>query len=165
MSALGIIKLPPTAVETFRGVVFPWHCDLMGHFATQHYMPLFDGAIHHLLARLAPLVEEHEGRRLGWADVRHTIDYRAEVRAGDLLILKSIIVRLGTTSVTHRTYVCRLPDEEVCSILDAVTVRFDLNARKPSPISDSIRAAAMNMLARESSSNESARKPCRSKSQ
>jgi acyl-CoA thioester hydrolase len=36
-------------VETYRGVVFPWHCDSMGHMSVQHQMPLLAGAFYHRL--------------------------------------------------------------------------------------------------------------------
>jgi hypothetical protein len=28
--------------ESFRGVVYPWHCDHLGHMNVQHYVGMFD---------------------------------------------------------------------------------------------------------------------------
>ena len=36
-------------VETYRGVVFPWHCDQLGHMNVRHYVAMFDDASFHLL--------------------------------------------------------------------------------------------------------------------
>lgn len=140
-------EIPSAAIETFRGVVFPWHCDMMGHLATQHYMPLFDGAIYHLLGTLAPIIETEGETPLGWADVRHIIDYMDEIRAGDLLVLRSVVLKVGKSSITHRTYLCRAQSLKVCSILEGVTARFDLRTRKSVPLADSIRLSAMTVLA------------------
>ena len=45
------------AVETYRGVAYPWHCDSMGHMNTQFYSALYDGASFHFLSMLAPYNE------------------------------------------------------------------------------------------------------------
>jgi len=34
---------------TYRGVVYPWQCDAMGHFTTRFYMAVFDEAAWHFL--------------------------------------------------------------------------------------------------------------------
>lgn len=130
--------------ELFHGVVFPWHCDAMGHMSVQHQMPLLDGAVYHLLGRLGPTVEQADGRRLGWADVNHNIDYRHELVAGDLVVLRSRILKIGRTSLKHRTALCR-QDGLICTVLTGVTVRFDLDARQSAPLSDAARTLAQGL--------------------
>ncbi len=137
----------PASHETFRGVVFPWHCDVMGHFSVQHQMPLLDGAIYHLLGLLGPLVAEQDGHRVGWADVRHEITYQKEMKAGDLLVCESSIVAVGNSSIRHRTVLARLPEREPCTILEGVTVRFDLDERKSVPLAGSARERATALSA------------------
>lgn len=133
--------------ESFRGVVMPWHCDSMGHFSVQHQMPLLDGAIYHLLGLLGPVVGHQEGRRVGWADVRHEISYQHEMVAGDLLVCESSIVSVGNSSIRHRTVLTRLPARQPCTVLEGVTVRFDLDARKSIALSDEAREIARGLLA------------------
>lgn len=135
---------PP--VETFRGVVFPWHCDAMGHMSVQHQMPLLDNAVYHLLGYFGPVAEVVDGRRAGWADVSHEISYLHELVAGDLLVLKSAILSIGRSSIRHRTMLSRRPDAKPCTILEGVTVRFDLDARKATPLSDRERAIAGQLM-------------------
>ena len=132
--------------ETFRGVVMPWHCDAMGHFSVQHQMPLLDGAIYHLLGLLGPLVSHESGRRVGWADVRHEISYQGEMVAGDLLVCESSIVGVGNSSIRHRTLLLRLPERKPCTLLEGVTVRFDLDGRKSIPLAGETRATAQRLL-------------------
>lgn len=135
---------PP--VETFRGVVFPWHCDAMGHMSVQHQMPLLDNAVYHLLGHFGPVAEVVDGRRAGWADVSHEIGYLHELVAGDLLVLKSGILAIGRSSIRHRTILSRRPDAKACTILEGVTVRFDLDARKATPLSERERAIAGRLM-------------------
>ena len=133
-------------VETFRGVVFPWHCDAMGHMSVQHQMPLLDNAVYHLLGFFGPAAGEVDGRNAGWADVSHEIRYLHELVAGDLLVLASGILSVGRSSLRHRTILSRRSDAEPCTILEGVTVRFDLDARKATPLSDRERAIAGQLM-------------------
>ena len=133
-------------VETFRGVVFPWHCDAMGHMSVQHQMPLLDNAVYHLLGFFGSVAAEIDGRRAGWADVSHEIRYLDEMTAGDLLVLSSGILSVGRSSIRHRTILSRRPDAAACTIMEGVTVRFDLDARKATPLSDRERAIAGRLM-------------------
>ena len=133
-------------IETFRGVVFPWHCDAMGHFSVQHQMPLLDGAVYHLLGEFGPVVGMVHGRRLGWADVRHEIAYHHELVAGDLIVLRSGLIGFGTSSIRHRTTLARRSDGQVCTVMEGVTVRFDLDARKSIALDADARAIAQRLL-------------------
>lgn len=148
-------SIPACAFETFRGVVFPWFCDSMGHMATQHYMGLYDHALFHVVGKLGPVIGGGEGpsgeggARLGWADIRHDVRYLAELLAGDLVVIRSHFLRFGTSSVAHRSYLVREADGAVCSTLEAVTVRFDLDARKAVPIAPALVAAGQAYLAPE----------------
>lgn len=133
-------------IETFRGVVFPWHCDGMGHLSVQHQMPLLDNAVYHLLGEFGALVQVADGRRLGWADVRHEIAYHQELVAGDLIVLRSGLTGFGNSSIRHRTVMTRRSDGRICTVMDGVTVRFDLDARKSVPLDAAARAVAERLL-------------------
>jgi acyl-CoA thioester hydrolase len=136
-------------IETFRGVVFPWHCDVMGHMSVQHQMPLLDNAVYHLLGEFGPAVIVEEGRRLGWADVKQEIRYVHELVAGDLLILRSGILAVGSSSIRHRTVLSRRVDGAVCTIMEGITVRFDLDQRRSVALSAEARTIAARLKAPE----------------
>ena len=135
-----------TPFETFRGVVFPWHCDAMGHMSVQHQMPLLDNATYHLLGAFGSVTGERDDKRLGWADVSHEIQYLHELVAGDLLLLRSGLLSVGRSSIRHRTILSRLPDETPCTLLEGVTVRFDLDARAAVPLSAREREIAETLM-------------------
>lgn len=132
-------------IETYRGVAFPWLCDQQGHLTTSQYLMMFDVASYHLLDRLTRGAAEPE--TLSWADVRHEIDYLAEVSVGGLVLIESELVRLGGKSITHR-HLMTCPDRTTAyARLTATTVRFDKQARTGVPLSDSIRTRGEALLA------------------
>ncbi len=127
------------ARETGRRVVYPWLCDQMGHLATQNYMLFFDDAFYHLLAMVGPIHRHEEQRVVGWADVRHEIDYKSELKSGDLVVLKSWIALIGTKSLSHVTHMYATDDDRLCAVALSRTVRFDLTSRRAIVIEDDIR--------------------------
>lgn len=133
-------------LELFRGVVHPWHCDAMGHMSVQHQMPLLDDAQYHLLGEFGSVTSDEDGRRIGWADVRHEIQYLHELLAGDLVVLRAGILAVGRTSLRHRTVMARRSDDRVCTIMEGVTVRFDLDARAAVPLAEEQRARAAQLM-------------------
>jgi acyl-CoA thioester hydrolase len=134
-------------IETARSVVYPWLCDSMGHLATQHYMKVFDDATYHLLGQLGYSLHTSAETRRGWADVSHSIEYRRELVAGDLVIALSCVQRIGNKSLTYRSRLVRLrqPGEE-CAVLTGVMVHFDLERRTAIELPAQIRAAAQAIL-------------------
>lgn len=132
-------------VETYRGVAYPWLCDSMGHMNTQFYCALYDGASFHFLSRIASYAELTP-RRLGWADVRQTIEYKEEVRAGALLVVATRLVRLGASSVSYLHEMRNVETGALHSTSENVTVLFDLEARKAAPLDAAARERAAALL-------------------
>lgn len=127
------------ATETGRRVIYPWLCDQMGHLATQHYMAFFDDAFYHFLSILGPINIVEGEQQIGWADVRHEVDYLSELKSGDLVVLRSWVLNLGTKSITHVTDMCQATNNTVCARVVSRTVRFDLGLRRAIPIETAIR--------------------------
>ena len=126
-------------IETYRGVAYPWHCDSMGHMNTQFYAALYDGATFHLLSMLGPYAELKQ-RGLGWADVRQLIEYKHEVPAGSLLVVRTTLKRLGNKSVEFLHELRNVETDRLHSTSEQVTVLFDLEKRAAAPLDETIRA-------------------------
>jgi acyl-CoA thioesterase FadM len=133
-------------IETARSVAHPWLCDVMGHLSTPHYLAIFDIGTYHLFAAANASPAKTIKTGLGWADVRHEIDYKSEVKAGSLLLVKSAVVRVGGKSVTHRHEMLDVDDGTLKATLLAVTVAFDLAARAAMTIPDPQRAGFTALL-------------------
>jgi acyl-CoA thioester hydrolase len=125
-------------IETYRGVAYPWNCDSMGHMNTQFYSTLYDGASFHFLSMLSPYGELKKSG-LGWADVRQLIEYKHEVPAGSLLVVRTTLTRLGNKSVEYRHELRNVETDALHSTSEQVTVLFDLNKRAAAPLDEAIR--------------------------
>jgi acyl-CoA thioester hydrolase len=130
-----------TDVETFRGVAYPWLCDSMGHMNTQHYCALFDGASFHFLALVSPFRQMSRIHR-GWADVKQTIEYKKEVRSGDLLVIRTAMIAIGRSSITYCHTMNDVESGNLRATSQHVVAHFDLANRVSVPLTDEITAAA-----------------------
>ena len=90
-------------IITYRGTVYPWHCDHMGHMNVMWYVGKFDEATWHLFARLGltPSFLRESGR--GMAAVEQTIQYKRELLAGDLITIRSSVIGLKEKSIRSST--------------------------------------------------------------
>ena len=88
-------------VETYRGVVYPWLCDQMGHCNVQHYMAMYDQASVHLFLEIGLTPSLLDAQQLGFADVRHEIEYKAEMRVGAAIRGESRVLSIGKSSFRH----------------------------------------------------------------
>lgn len=127
---------------TYRGVVYPAQCDAMGHMNTTYYVAAFDQAMWHLVASMGYRAVWIKERDEGWADVRYVIDYKSELRAGELFHVESGIRKIGRSSLVSRHTMVRTDGGEVAAELEMTSVYFDLKARVSKTIPDAIRVAA-----------------------
>ena len=134
-------------IETYRGIVQLSHCDTMGHMNTQYYVHIFDQTVLQLVAQMGFSTAQEDYRGFGWADVKHVIEYRQELRAGTAIVGESAIVGLGRTSLTTRHVIRKIDSKEPAATLEAVTVYFDLTERVAAPIPTALRKAGEDMTA------------------
>jgi acyl-CoA thioester hydrolase len=130
-------------VITYVGVAHPWMCDAMGHMNVRYYMAMFDDASFQLLGKLAGVDKE---KSLGWADVRHEIEYKHETSAGTLVTIRSRVLRVGRSSVTYRHALCDSLEGELHAEATVTSVRFDLAARKSIELGADIRRQAEALI-------------------
>ena len=136
-----------TSTAVHQAVAHPWQCDIMGHLTTRFYMAMFDDASYGYLHRLFGWNGARDpDKRLGWVDVKHTIEYRNEVSAGDLLEVRARLKKIGGKSMTVHYDMVKLAGDEVAASLDGVMVLFDLEKRRALTIPDDLRAAAEKHL-------------------
>ncbi len=133
-------------IETFRGVVYPWHCDHQGHMTTMHYVGMFDAAFWQLLSAQGFTQAYLAERKTGFADLRDTVTYLAEQPAGSPLVIESGITKVGTTSVVSFNRMLNCETGKLAATSEKVTVYFDLEARQKTPLPDDLRAAMKGRL-------------------
>lgn len=132
-------------METFRGVVYPWFCDFMGHMNTQFYCTLFDGATLHFLNHVEKR-GDMQSVSMGWVDVRQLIEYRHEVRSGELLIITTKLLKLGNSSLTFKHAMYDADFATLRATSEHVVAMFSLTERKSSPLGQAARHRAETLL-------------------
>jgi acyl-CoA thioester hydrolase len=130
-----------------KSVAHTWMCDVLGHMTTRFYLHMFDDASYHLLYAVFGWTgaSDDAGER-AWADVRHVIEYVAEVHAGDVLEISAGIKQIGNKSITIRYEMNNLGENELAATLECKCVLFDLHARKALVITDELRGLASQHL-------------------
>jgi len=130
-----------------KSIAQPWECDVMGHMTTRFYVAMFDDASYHFLFTVFGwTISGHESKKFGWADVRHVIEYKSEVSAGDVLEIRARLQKIGTKSFTVLYEMVDLSKKEVVCTQESICVYFDLEARQAISITSEMRAAAEQYL-------------------
>jgi len=79
------------SIVTYRGTVYPWQCDHMGHMNVMWYVGKFDEATWQLLASVGLSSARLRKEQIGMVAVEQHIEYKREVLAGDLLTIRSSV--------------------------------------------------------------------------
>ena len=131
----------------YRGVVYPWQCDHVGHMNIMWYVGKFDEANWNLFARigLTPTYLRESGR--GMAAVQQNITYKRELLAGDIVEVRSALLEIRDKSIRFIHEMRNAETGEIAAICETTGVHMDRQARKSAPFADSIRKAAAALLA------------------
>jgi acyl-CoA thioester hydrolase len=127
---------------THRAAVNPWQCDVNDHLTAREYLGFAGDAEWRLLFALG---DGRDQAGLSWADVKHEIVYKQELRAGDLIDIVSRVTSVGRTSIGTEQRIVNARTGEHCATVTSVTVQFDLVHRRAMPLRNDIRAAAERM--------------------
>jgi acyl-CoA thioester hydrolase len=113
----------------------------MGHMTVQFYVAAFDQAMWNLVYALGWRPAAAPGRT-GFADVRHIIDYRAELTAGAPFVVDSVPLRCGQSSIatSHRMY--DVTSGALAAEMEMTSVHFDLLNRVAIPLPDAFKQLA-----------------------
>lgn len=130
---------------SYRGVVYPAQCDAMGHMTIQFHMAAFDQAMWSLVYSLGwRAVPDRRSR--GFADVRHVIDYKAELEIGVPFHIESAPLRIGNSSLLIHHRMHNSIDDSLAAEMEMTSVHFDLIARASVPHEESFRAAVEGII-------------------
>jgi len=126
-------------METHRAVVFPWLCDHIGHMNVRWYAHAFDDAGFHLWSQIGLSHATLKARGIGSVIARTETDFRHELNAGELLVIRSAFTRLGTKSLVCSHRMTNAENGTLCATQEAVEVFFDLEKRSAIPIPGELR--------------------------
>jgi len=119
-----------TWFDLYRAIVMPAQCDVYGHMNVRHYAACFDDAGWHFPRMAGLSLEEIRARGLGTVVATLGIDFHQEIRAGQLVLIKGAVTRVGTKSFSHEMRLYEADSMTHCATQKTVEVCFDTQARK-----------------------------------
>ena len=125
--------------DLYRAIVMPAQCDIYGHMNVRHYAACFDDAGWHFPRMAGFSLEEFRARGLGTVVAKLTIEFHHEIRAGQLILIRGALARVGTKSFGHEMRFYEADSMTHCATQSTVEVCFDTAARKGVPLPEDIR--------------------------
>jgi acyl-CoA thioester hydrolase len=115
---------------TYKGAIYPWHCDHMGHMNVMWYVGKFDEATWHLFLALGITPAYVRDNRRGMAAVEQTIQYKRELLAGDIITIHSALIEMRDKSIRFTHEMRKADTGEVAATTVLTGVHLDTVARR-----------------------------------
>ena len=135
------------SAATYRGTVYPWQCDHVGHMNVMWYVGKFDEANWNLFARIGLTPAYLRESSLGMVAVEQHVSYKRELLAGDIVEVNSALLEIGNKSIRFVHEMRNAATGEVAAICEFTGVHIDRQARRSTPFADTIRRTAAGLLA------------------
>src|SRR5882672_12672374 len=131
---------------TYRGVVYPWHCDQMGHMNVMWYTGKFDEGTWHLFSLIGCTSDYMMKNNRGMVAVEQHSTYKKELLASNLVHIRSGIleVKEKTIRIFHEMFNSETNELAATSML--LGVHLDTVVRKAAPLPEEIAAKAREMI-------------------
>ena len=130
-------------IEVFRGAVFPWYCNHMGHMNIMYYVHMFDQGQMHLMSSAGYRWKE-DGE--GFTNVNQNIEYLSELHSGDLVVVKGNVQSVGNTSCKVLLEMYHAESDTLAATSNSVLVVFSLKTRKPTSIPAELREGLTTLM-------------------
>ena len=133
-------------IETYRGVVYPYQLDHMGHMNVQWYTSKFDEGTWHLFA-LAGLTSDYFGENnRGMAALEQNTKYKAELMAGNLIVVKSEIIEVRDKTIRFFHSMENAETGVEAATTELVAAHLDRELRKACPFPEDIREKCSRLI-------------------
>jgi acyl-CoA thioester hydrolase len=133
-------------IETYRGAVYPWHCDHMGHMNVMWYVGKFDEATWNLFALLGVTTAFLKENRRGMAAVQQNITYKRELLAGETVIVRSAFLEVREKLARFVHEMRNGVTGEISAICVLTGVHTDSQSRKSCAFPTEILARGRNLV-------------------
>lgn len=133
-------------VLTYRGIVYPWQCDHMGHMNVMWYTGKFDEASWSMLARIGLTQERLSASHRGMAAVQQNITYKRELRAGDVLTISTTVLEVREKSIRCLHEMTKDSSGETAALSEVTGVHIDTRIRRSIELPPEIRRRASDLI-------------------
>lgn len=131
-----------TALLTYRGTVYPWHCDHVGHMNVMWYVGKFDEATWHFFNALGLSPSFLRSAQRGMAAVDQHISYIRELHAGDIVSVHTVLLEIKEKSLRFEHTMAHDEDHQVVARTTLKGVHMDTVARKSCAFPDFVQSKA-----------------------
>lgn len=132
---------------TYRGTVQAWHCDHIGHMNVMWYVGKFDEGTWNLFAMGGITAAYLRDNRAGMAAVQQNIAYKRELRAGDVVTVRTRVIEVRERVLRFEHVMTHGDDGPVAATCELTAVHMDAEARKSSAFPPAIAAALRGLMA------------------
>ena len=134
------------AEATYRGTVYPWQCDHVGHMNIMWYVGKFDEANWNFFARLGVTPTYLRESSRGMAGVQQNISYKRELFAGDIVEVRSSLLEIREKSIRFLHEMRNAETGEIAATSEITAVHLHREEHKSIPLPPSIRETAIKHL-------------------
>ena len=133
-------------LETYRGTVYPWHCDHMAHMNVMFYVGKFDEGTWNFFSHLGMTAAFMREQGRGMAAVDQRIAYQRELHAGDTVAIRSGVIEVREKSLRFVHEMRNAETDKVAAITVLVGVHIDTGTRKACPLPEAVAARARERI-------------------
>jgi acyl-CoA thioester hydrolase len=134
---------------TYRGIVYPWQCDHMGHMNVMWYTGKFDEACWQLLSMLGLNPSRFAKDGTGMAAVEQHIQYKRELRPGDAITIQSAVLEIKDKSIHMLHKMVHDASAEIAATTVVIGVHIDAAIRRAVRLPEDVRQKALEMKEQE----------------
>jgi acyl-CoA thioester hydrolase len=120
-------------LETYRGAVYPWHCDHIGHMNVMWYVGKFDEATWNFFAAIG-MPASYLRDKGGMAAVQQNISYKRELHAGDTVFVRTTIAEVREKVLRYTHEMVSGESGETAALCELTVVHLDRATRRASPL-------------------------------
>ena len=132
--------------ETYRGTVYPWHCDHMGHMNVMWYVGKFDEATWNLFAALGMTAAWLKTNGSGLVAADQRLAYLSELLPGETLVVRSAVLEVRSKTIRFVHHMHEASSDRLAAVCQLVGVHIDAQARKARALPEAFAASARARL-------------------
>jgi acyl-CoA thioester hydrolase len=130
---------------TYRGTVYPWQCDHVGHMNVMWYVGKFDEATWHLFNAIGLTPSYLRTAQRGMAAVDQHVAYLRELHAGEVVSVETQVREIHEKRIVFVHEMRNDETGEMAARTTLVAVHMDTAARKSCPFPAAVVEAARAM--------------------
>jgi acyl-CoA thioester hydrolase len=123
----------PELIITSQAVIYPWHCDHMGHMNVMWYAGKFDEATWHLFAHIGMTPSYLRENKRGMVAVQQDTAYKRELYAGDLITIQTGILEMREKVIRFYHEMLNTETGEIAATTTLTGVHLDQETRQSCP--------------------------------